>query len=78
MEYLIPILSGIVGLAVGIIVMMVMSRAGLNKAKEQAKQVINETNDKAENITREAELTASMQVDEMNLAAEKEQKEKII
>ena len=76
MEYLIPILSGIVGLAVGIIVMMVMSRAGLNKAKEQAKQVINEANDKAENITREAALDARMQVYEMKLAAEKEIKEK--
>ncbi len=76
MEYLIPILSGIVGLAVGIIVMMVMSRAGLNKAKEQAKQVITEATDKAENITREAALDARMQVYEMKLAAEKEIKEK--
>ncbi len=76
MEYLIPILSGIVGLAVGIIIMMVMSRAGLNKAKEQAKQVITEATDKAENITREAALDARMQVYEMKLAAEKEIKEK--
>ena len=76
MEYLIPILSGIVGLAIGIIIMMVMSRAGLNKAKEQAKQVITEATDKAENITREAALDARMQVYEMKLAAEKEIKEK--
>jgi len=75
-EYLIPILSGIVGLAVGIIIMMVISRAGLNKAKEQAKQVITEATDKAENITREAALDARMQVYEMKLAAEKEIKEK--
>ena len=76
MDNLIPILSGMVGLAVGIIIMMLISKAGLNKAKEQAKQVIEEASEKAENITREAALDARMQVYEMKLAAEKEIKEK--
>lgn len=76
MDYLIPILSSIVGLAVGVMIMTLMSRAGLNKAKEEAKQVITEATEKAESITREAALDARMQVYELKLAAEKDIKEK--
>ncbi|MEA5026358.1 MAG: ribonuclease Y [Erysipelotrichaceae bacterium] len=75
-EYLIPVLSGIVGLALGLGAMVLISRAGLNKAKEQAKKVIADAADKAEAVTREAALDARMQVYEMKLAAEKDIKEK--
>ncbi len=76
MQDFIPILSGIVGLVLGISIMIFMSYRRLNKHQEMAKQVIKEANEKAETITREAALDARMQVYELKLAAEREIKDK--
>ena len=71
---LIAILAGIVGIAIGIAVMTVMSRTGLDKAKNEAQSILDESNAKAENIVRQANLDGKQQVYEMKLQAEKELK----
>jgi peptidoglycan biosynthesis protein MviN/MurJ (putative lipid II flippase) len=59
---LIAILAGIVGIAIGIAVMTVMSRTGLDKAKNEAQSILDESNAKAENIVRQANLDGKQQV----------------
>ena len=71
---LISILAGIVGIAIGIAVMTVMSRNGLDAAKKEAQSILEESNAKAENIVRQATLDGKQQVYEMKMQAEKELK----
>lgn len=69
------ILSGIIGLVLGIIMMVIYTKMGFNKAQQKSITLIEEANLKAENIIRQATLEGKTQVYELKLAAEKELKE---
>ena len=73
---LISILIGIVGIVLGIIIRMVMEKMGLAKAKASAQTVLDEANNKAENIVRQATLDCKQQIYELKLEAEKQIKAK--
>lgn len=70
------ILSGIVGLTIGIILMVVYSKLGLNKDQQKAKLILDEAASKAENTIRQAVLEGKTQAYELKLAAEKEIKDR--
>ena len=73
---LISILIGIVGIVLGIIIRMVMEKMGLAKAKASAQTVLDEANNKDENIVRQATLDGKQQIYELKLEAEKQIKAK--
>ena len=70
------ILSGIGGLAVGVIIMVITSRLGLNRDQQKAKLLLEEAQIKSENLVRQAVLDGRTQAYELKLAAEKEVKER--
>ncbi|MEG0403503.1 MAG: Rnase Y domain-containing protein, partial [Anaerorhabdus sp.] len=70
------ILSGVIGVILGIIVMVIVSKLGLNREKQKAKMLIEESSNKAENMLRQAALDGKQQVYELKLIAEKELKER--
>lgn len=65
------ILSGIGGLAVGVVIMMITSRLGLNRDQQKAKLLLEEAQIKSENLVRQAVLDGRTQAYELKLAAEK-------
>ncbi|SJZ78571.1 ribonuclease Y [Anaerorhabdus furcosa] len=70
------ILSGVIGVVLGIIIMIVVSKIGLNREKQKAKLLIEESSSKAESMLRQAALDGKQQAYELKLQAEKELKEK--
>ncbi|MBO4218370.1 MAG: ribonuclease Y [Erysipelotrichaceae bacterium] len=66
------ILCGIVGILAGIVIMMIISRLGLNKNQEKASLILKEANIEAESIKRQAVLDGKNSAYELKLAAEKE------
>ena len=73
MEKILPfILYGCAGIAIGVIIMLVVSSIGLNRTKEKANLVIKEANIEADSIKRQAVLDGKNQAYELRLAAEKE------
>ena len=70
------ILFGSVGLIVGVIIMVVMSKLGLNKNQQKANLIIKEAEIEAENARRQAVIDGKNQAYELKLAAEKELKER--
>ncbi|MBQ1321257.1 MAG: ribonuclease Y, partial [Solobacterium sp.] len=72
---LIPILACLVGLVIGVIIMMIASRNGLDAARVQAEALLDESRVKAENVIRQATLDGKQQVYDMKLQAEKEIKD---
>lgn len=73
---LIIFLSVLTGLAVGIAVMVVISKAGLNKDQQKASLTIREAEAKADATVKQAVLDGRTQAHELKLAAEKEIKER--
>ncbi len=69
------LLAGLVGIVLGVIVMMIVSKLGLLRAQQKSKLVIDEANSKAEGIVRQATLDGKTSSYELKLAAEKEIKE---
>ena len=69
---LFSIISGIVGILVGAVVMMVASKLGLNRSKQQADLVMTEARSKADSTLRQAVLDGRTQAYELKLEAEKE------
>lgn len=65
-----------IGLLVGIIVMIVMSRLGLNRDKQRAQLILDEADAKAKNTIKQAVLDGKTQVYDLKLQAEKEIKER--
>ena len=59
------ILSGVVGLVIGIAAMVVYSKAGLNKDQQQAEQILNKAKSDAEAKVKQAVLDGKTQVHEM-------------
>lgn len=77
MEYPITLLlSGMIGLVLGIAVMVIRSRAGLNRDQQKAEDILKEAKSKADNTLKQAILDGRTQTHEMKLAAEKEIKER--
>lgn len=65
-----------VGLLIGVITMVVVSKIGLNKDQQKADLIIKEANLKAENLIKQGTLDGKSITHEMKLAAEKEIKER--
>lgn len=70
------ILSGIAGLAIGIVIMIMLSKLGLNRDQQKARLIMEEAAIKSENMVRQAVLDGKTQVYELKLAAEKEIKDR--
>lgn len=66
------ILALIVGIFVGIGIMKVAGKHGLDRAITKSQDILEEANSKAETITRQAALDAKQQTYELKLQAEKE------
>jgi ribonucrease Y len=75
-EIIFSILAGISGFALGLIVMVLVSKLGLNRNQQKASLLIDEANIKADNLVRQAVLEGKTQAYELKLAAEKENKER--
>ena len=69
---LFSIISGIVGVLVGAVIMMIASKLGLNRSKQQADLVMTEARSKADSTLRQAVLDGRTQAYELKLEAEKE------
>ena len=76
MDLLNLLLSGIAGIVLGITVMWVRSKAGLNKNEQKASDILKEAKSKADNLVKQAILDGRTQTHEMKIAAEKEIKER--
>ncbi|MEF9919749.1 MAG: ribonuclease Y [Erysipelotrichaceae bacterium] len=70
------LLSGLTGLALGILAMFVLSKAGLNKDQQKASNILKQAELKAETVVKQAILDGRTQTHEMKIAAEKEIKER--
>ncbi|MCF0112125.1 MAG: DUF3552 domain-containing protein, partial [Erysipelotrichaceae bacterium] len=75
-EPLQSILFGSVGLVIGIVIMMMLTKLGLNKSQQKANLVVKEAEIEAENVRRQAVIDGKNQAYELKLAAEKELKER--
>ena len=69
------VLASIGGFALGIIIMIMLSKFGLNRDQQKAKLILEEANIKSDSIVRQAILDAKTQTYDLKLAAEKESKE---
>lgn len=76
MENMMPaVFAGVVGVIVGIIIMMIAGKMGLDHAKTQSQDILEEAKSKAETTVRQAALEGRQQAYELKLEAEKELKE---
>ncbi len=66
------ILAGVVGIVIGIVVMTISNKNGLNRATTESKSILEEANAKAENIRNQAILDGKQQVYELKQKSEKE------
>ena len=64
--------AGIVGVAIGIVIMLIAGKMGLDRSREKSQDILDEANSKAETTIRQANLDGKQQVYEMKLQAEKE------
>ncbi len=71
----IAILAVFVGIVVGVVIMIIVGKAGLDRARVEAKSILEESKSQAENEKRQANLDGKQQVYEMKLQAEKELKD---
>ena len=77
MNNLLPILlSVLAGLVCGIAIMVVISKAGLNKDKIKAEKILQEAAVEADSKIKQAVLDGKTQAHELKIAAEKEIKER--
>ena len=70
------VLFGILGLLAGVVIMFVVNKSHLNKAKDEAKKVLEEAAQQAKNTLKQAVLDSKTQAYELKLQAEKEIKER--
>jgi len=75
-EMLLSILFGSIGLVIGMVIMLILSKLGLNKNQQKAGLIIKEAQIEAENARRQAVIDGKNQAYELKLAAEKELKER--
>lgn len=76
MEMPIILLSGLTGLVLGVLAMVVISRAGLNKNQQKADLLLKEAQSKADTTLKQAVLDGRTQAHELKIAAEKEIKDR--
>ena len=69
---LIPILACIAGIVIGIVIMTVLSRAGLDQAKNEAQSILEDSKAKAEIAARQAELDGKQRVEEIKRKADQD------
>lgn len=72
---LIPVLASALFFVAGIVIMILLSKAGLNRDKQKAESMLEEAKNRAENTVRQATIDAKTQAYELKLSAEKEIKE---
>lgn len=73
---LIIFLSVLTGLAVGIVIMVIISKAGLNKDQQKATMLLKDAESKADSVVKQAVLDGRTQAHELKIVAEKEIKER--
>lgn len=66
------ILAVIVGIVIGVIVMMILSKAGLDRSKTEADQILAESRSKAETLVSQAEIEGKQKAFELRQQADKE------
>ncbi len=71
-----PLLTGIAGLVIGALAIILMNKAGLNREKEKVRLLVEEADIKAKNTIKQAILDGKTQVYELKLQAEKEFKDR--
>lgn len=76
MNFVVILASGLTGLALGILVMVGLSRAGLNKNQQKAELLLKEAQSKADTVVKQAVLDGRTQAHELKIAAEKEIKDR--
>lgn len=76
MDFLWIALSGIVGLGLGIGMMIMYTKAGLNKDQQKAEQILSKAESDADAKVKQALLDGKTQVHELKVQAEKEIKER--
>ena len=64
--------AGLVGVAIGVVIMLIAGKMGLDRSKEKSQDILDEAKSKAETMIRQASLDGKQQVYEMKLQAEKE------
>ncbi|MBR2802275.1 MAG: ribonuclease Y [Erysipelotrichaceae bacterium] len=70
------VLFGILGLAVGVVIMLMLNRAGLSRDQQKAKQILEEAEIEAKNTVKQAVLDGKTQAYDLKLQAEKEIKDR--
>ncbi|NLA78583.1 MAG: ribonuclease Y, partial [Erysipelothrix sp.] len=70
------VFAGIVGFTIGIVLMVIFSKLGLNKNQQKAKLILDDAASKADNTIRQAVLEGKTQAYELTLAAEREIKQR--
>lgn len=68
--------SGLAGLVLGILLMLIIAKAGLNKNQQKADLLLKEAQSKAETVVKQAVLDGRTQAHELKIAAEKEIKDR--
>ncbi len=68
--------SGLAGLVLGILLMIVIAKAGLNKNQQKADLLLKEAASKADTVVKQAVLDGRTQAHDLKIAAEKEIKER--
>lgn len=68
--------SGLAGLVLGILIMFVIAKSGLNKNQQKADLLLKEAASKADTVVKQAVLDGRTQAHELKIAAEKEIKER--
>ncbi len=69
------ILAGLIGLLIGLLIMWIAGRTGLDRSRSEAQTILDEAKVKAENLTAQAELEGKQQVLDMRQQTEKELKD---
>jgi ribonuclease Y len=75
-DYVVIGLSLLAGLAIGLLLMFLVSKAGLNRDQQKAKLVLKEAESKADATVKQAILDGRTQSHELKIQAEKEIKER--
>ena len=70
------VLFGILGIVIGVVIMMLISRAGLNRDKQKAKLIVEEAEANAKSVLKQAVLDGKTQAYDLKLQAEKEIKDR--
>lgn len=71
----VSVLAGVIGIVIGLLIMWIAGKAGLDRAREQAQSVLEDSETKAKNLLRQAELDGEQKALELRRQAERELKD---